>query len=166
MIVFILIHWYKTIYLFDKHETSSLELYCYLLFSGRKNEDKMNQIKLLSSVDGDVVNRSFINLELKKPWQYWTLAILEGCARSPSLYFAITCFLQSLWRTTNCVYWSWIVELIIKNATLTYVYPNIIETCSIPSHLLFGRQLLYSSNATSTDTINCISNDFWNRWRH
>ena len=30
----------------------------------------MNQIKLLSSVDGDVVNRSFINLELKKPSQY------------------------------------------------------------------------------------------------
>ena len=166
MIVFILIHWYKTIYLLNKHETSSLELYCYLLFSGRKNEDKMNQIKLLSSVDGDVVNRSFINLELKnprntEPWQYWRAVR----ARPPFILQSLV-FLQSLWRTTNCVYWSWIVELIIKNATLTYVYPNIIETCSIPNHLLFGRQLLYSSNATSTDTINCISNDFWNRWRH
>ena len=27
----------------------------------------MNQIKLLSSVDGDAVTRSFINLELKNP---------------------------------------------------------------------------------------------------
>ena len=31
------------------------------------------------------------------------------------------------------------VELIINNAPLTYVYPNTIETCLIPNHLLFGR---------------------------
>ena len=59
------------------------------------------------------------------------------------------------------------VELIINNKPLTYVYPNTIET---PNHLLFGRQLLYSSNTTSTvvrnltvlssttDKINRISN--------
>ena len=35
-------------------------------------------------------------------------------------------------------------ELIISNALLTYVYPNTLETCLTPSHLLFGRQLLYS----------------------
>ena len=42
------------------------------------------------------------------------------------------------------------VELIIDNALLTYVYPNIIERCLTPNHLLFGKQLLYSSNTTST----------------
>ena len=31
------------------------------------------------------------------------------------------------------------VELIINNAPLTYVYPNTIETCLTPNHLLFGR---------------------------
>ena len=70
------------------------------------------------------------------------------------------------------------VELIINNAPLTYVYPNTIETCLTPNHLLFGRQLLYSSNTTSTvvrnltvlssttDKINRISNHFLDRWRH
>ena len=70
------------------------------------------------------------------------------------------------------------VELIINNAPLTYVYPNTIETCLTPNHLLFDRQLLYSSNTTSTiirilpflsstiDKINSISNHFLDRWRH
>ena len=70
------------------------------------------------------------------------------------------------------------VELIINNAPLTYVYPNTIETCLTPTHLLFGRQLLYSSNTTSTvvrnltvlssttNKINRISNHFLDRWRH
>ena len=69
------------------------------------------------------------------------------------------------------------VELII-NAPLIYVYPNTIKTCLTPNYLLFGRQLLLSSNATSTvaanltvlssttDKINRISNHFWDRWRH
>ena len=42
------------------------------------------------------------------------------------------------------------VELIINNTPLIYVYPNTIETCLAPNHLLFGRQLLLSSNTTST----------------
>ena len=62
--------------------------------------------------------------------------------------------------------------------TLTYVYSNTIETCFIQNHLLFGRQLLYSSNVTSSvvrnltvlsstsDKINQISNYFLDRWRH
>ena len=62
--------------------------------------------------------------------------------------------------------------------TSTYVYPNTIETCFTPNHLLFGRQLLYSSNITSTvvrnltvlssttDKINRISNYILDRWRH
>ena len=70
------------------------------------------------------------------------------------------------------------VELIINNAPLTYVYPNTIKTCLTLIHLLFGRQLSYSSNTTSTvvmnlnvlssatDKINRISNHFWDRWRH
>ena len=32
-------------------------------------------------------------------------------------------------------------ELIINNAPLIYVYPNIIETCLTSNYLLFGRQL-------------------------
>ena len=62
------------------------------------------------------------------------------------------------------------VELIINNKSLTQVYPKTIET---PNHLLFGRQLLYSSNTTSTavgnltvlssttEKINRISNHFF-----
>ena len=57
------------------------------------------------------------------------------------------------------------VELIINNASLTYVYPNTIETCLTPNHLLFGRQL-YSSDTASTDKIKHTSNHFWDRWRH
>ena len=68
------------------------------------------------------------------------------------------------------------VEMIINNARLTYVYPNTIETCLTSNHLLFGRQLLYSSNKTSTvvwnltvlssTTLNQISNHFLSRWRY
>ena len=70
------------------------------------------------------------------------------------------------------------VELIINKKPLAYVYPNTIETCFRPSHLLFDRQLLYSYNTISTvvrnltglsnttDKINCISNHFLDRWRH
>ena len=70
------------------------------------------------------------------------------------------------------------VELIIYNAPLIDVYPYTIKTCLTPNYLLFGRQLLLSSNTTSTmaanltvlssttDKINRISNHFWDRWRH
>ena len=69
------------------------------------------------------------------------------------------------------------VELIINNAPLIHVYPNTIETCLTPNYLLFGRQLLLSSNTTSTvavnltvlssttDMTNRISNHFGDRWR-
>ena len=52
------------------------------------------------------------------------------------------------------------------------------ETCLTPNHLLFGRQLLHSSNTISTvvrnltilssttDKINYISNHFLDWWRH
>ena len=70
------------------------------------------------------------------------------------------------------------VKLIINNASLTYVYANTIKTFLTLIHLLFGRQLLYYSNTTSTvvenltilssttDKINRISNHFWDRWKH
>ena len=45
------------------------------------------------------------------------------------------------------------VEMII-NGPLTYVYPNTIETCLTLNHLLFGRQLLSSSNTASTIVTN------------
>ena len=65
------------------------------------------------------------------------------------------------------------VALIINNAPLIYLYPNTIKTCLTPNYLLFGRELLLSSNITSTvatnltvlscttDKINRISNYFW-----
>ena len=70
------------------------------------------------------------------------------------------------------------VELIINNIPLTYIYPNNIETCWTRNHFLFGRQLMYSTNTTSTvvrnltllssttDKINCIISHFLDRWRH
>ena len=91
-------------------------------------------------------------------------------------FFVITCFFCSHFEELQTVLFE--VEMIINNAPLTYVYPNTIETCLTPNHLLFGRQLLYSSNTTSTvvrnltvlssttDKINRISKHFLDRWRH
>ena len=42
------------------------------------------------------------------------------------------------------------VEPIINNAPLIYVYLNTIETCLTPNLFFFVRQLLQSSNTTST----------------
>ena len=92
-----------------------------------------------------------------------------GVAHPPIfLQSLVVVFLQSLFK----------VKLIINNAPLTYIYPNDIERCLTPNHLLFSRQLLYSSitaltvvwNLTTlsstTDKINRISNHFLDRWRH
>ena len=69
-------------------------------------------------------------------------------------------------------------EVVINNAPLIYVYPNTTETCLTSNHSFFVRELLYSSNTTSTvvwkqtvlsstiEEINRISNHFWDRWRH
>ena len=93
-----------------------------------------------------------------------------GGGGTEGAFFAIACFLKSLWRTKTVLFE---VKLIINNAPLTYVYcsltslvyPNPIETCLTPNHLLFGRQWLYSSNTTYTDKMNRISKHFWDRWR-
>ena len=91
--------------------------------------------------------------------------------RGGGIIFAITCFFCCHFEELQTVLFE--VDLIINNAPLTYVYPNTIETCLTPNHLLFGRQLLYSSNTKSTvvrnltvpssttDKTNRISNHFF-----
>ena len=100
-------------------------------------------------------------------------------------FFAITCFfcnhfeeLQTVLHVNCVTHVLFEIELIINNIPLTYIYLNTIETCLTPNHLLFGRQLLYSSNTASTvvrnltvlssttDKINRISNHFLDSWRH
>ena len=73
-------------------------------------------------------------------------------------------------------------ELIINNVTLTYVYPNIYyQNIFNTQSFIIWQQLLYSSNTTrttstvvrnlnipssTTDKINCTSNNFLDDWRH
>ena len=66
----------------------------------------------------------------------------------PPLFFAMTCIFCNHFGQLQTVLFE--VKLIINNAPLTFVYSDTIETCLTPYHLLFGRELLYSSNATST----------------
>ena len=90
------------------------------------------------------------------------------------LIFCSTCFFLSHFEELQTVLLE--VELITNNAPLTYFYLNTIETCLASNHSLFGRQLLYSSNTTSTvvwnltvlssTTLNQISNHFLSRWRY
>ena len=101
----------------------------------------------------------------------------EGAWSTHLPFFAITCsfffFAVTLKNYKLCyskLNWSLIMHY--------YVYLNTIETCLTPNHLLFGRQIFYSSNTTSTvvrnltvisgpsDKINCINNHFLDRWRH
>ena len=56
-------------------------------------------------------------------------------------FFAISCFFCTHFEELQTVLFE--AELIINNKFLTYVYPNTIETCFTPIHLLSGRQLLY-----------------------
>ena len=72
-----------------------------------------------------------------------------GGVRLP--FFATTCcfffffFAITLKNYKQCLFE---VELIINNKPLTHVYSNTIETCFTLNHLLFGRQLPYSSKTT------------------
>ena len=113
-----------------------------------------------------------MRLNVKKLGRHSSGCILVVGFRPPT-FFLITFFLCNHFEELQTVLFE--VELIINNAALTYVNPNTTETCLIPNHLLFGRQLLYSSNTTSTvvrnltvfssttDKINRISNHFLNR---
>ena len=86
----------------------------------------------------------------------------EG-ARSLSIFYNHLVFYNHFEKLKTVLFE---VELIINNAPLTYVYPNTTKTCLTLNHLLLGRQLLYSSNTTSADKTNRISNHFWDKWRH
>ena len=108
-------------------------------------------------------------------------ADLEGALRppsppSPALFFCKHLFFCDSFEELQTALIE--VKLIINNAPLTSVYPNIIKTYLTPNHLLSGRQLLCYSNTASTvvrnltvlssttDKIDCISNHFWHRSRH
>ena len=69
------------------------------------------------------------------------------------------------------------IELIVNNRPITYVYPNELEECLTPNHLLFSRRL-ESKSLSNHDTplvvadpgnyfplINNLLEHFWNRWR-
>ena len=51
---------------------------------------------------------------------------------APSLFFAITCFLCNHFEKLQIALFK--VELIINNASSTYVYPKTIEKCLTPNH--------------------------------
>ena len=66
------------------------------------------------------------------------------------------------------------VEFILNNRPLTYVYPNDLEECVTPNHLLFGRKLnaealnsnvAYDSHENADyNTVANIIDNFWKRW--
>ena len=122
-----------------------------------------------------MIYQSKVSLSLNQ-YKYWT--IIVPWYKSTIFvrpFFAITCFFAITLKNYKLLIK---VKLIINNAPLTYVYPNTVKTYLTPDHLLFGRQLLYYSNTTSTvvrdltvlssttDETNRISNHFWHRWRH
>ena len=85
-----------------------------------------------------------------------------------SLFFSVTClflwgffFFGNHFEELQTVLFEG--ELISNNAPFIYVYPDTIEKYLILNHLSFDRQLLYSSNTTSIDNINRISNHFWDK---
>ena len=100
----------------------------------------------------------------------------KGCPPFFCSYLFFFVFFLNHFEELQTVFFE--VELIINNKLLTYVYPNTIKTCFTPNHLLFGRQLLYTSDTTSTvvrnltilssttEKINRIRNQFLDRWRH
>ena len=93
---------------------------------------------------------------------------LEGGARGARPVFCNHLFFCNHFEELQTVNWSY----------WKCVYPNTIKTSLTLNHLLFGRQLLYYSNTTSTvvrnltllsstnDKRNRMSSHFWHRWRH
>ena len=65
---------------------------------------------------------------------------MEGTRESapPPLCLVIICFFCNLFEELQTVLFT--VKLIINNTPLTYVYPDTLETCLTPNHLLFGSQ--------------------------
>ena len=68
------------------------------------------------------------------------------------------------------------VEQILNNRPLTYAYPNDLECCLTPNHLLYGRNLPYTAtnkspinvifDEHSAEKVTRVINHFWNRWRN
>ena len=60
------------------------------------------------------------------------------------------------------------IEAILNNRPLTYVYPNDLEQCVMPDHLLFGRKLNFiasCSNIAYDSHETPYQNEiFWKRW--
>ena len=110
----------------------------------------------LESLDGCLISQMF-NIFTRASLQRWILGIalcvcvcvcvcvwvLEAGGDTSSLFFAISCFFAIILKNYKLLFE---VGLIINSTPLTYVYPNTIEMCLTPNHLIFGRQLLYSSN--------------------
>ena len=97
-----------------------------------------------------------MRLNVKKLGRHSSGCILVVGFRPPT-FFLITFFLCNHFEELQTVLFE--VELIINNAALTYVNPNTTKTCLIPNHLLFGRQLSYSSNTASTVVRNLIRHE-------
>jgi len=66
------------------------------------------------------------------------------------------------------------IESIINNRPITYVYPNDLETCVTPNHLLYGRKLSFTASEPATlvqptrperDQVVKVIQHFWERWR-
>ena len=83
-------------------------------------------------------------------------------------------------KLTNENYLRCFIKLGIKNSsTIIYLCRNDLESCGIPNHLLFGRQLEYLSSYNGTITLNqefkdmvqysknieAVIRHFWWRWR-
>ena len=66
-----------------------------------------------------------------------------GTPPSPSFFLQSHPFFYNHFEELQTV----LFEIDLINIRLTYFYPNTIETCFTPNHLLFGRQLLYSFRA-------------------
>lgn len=67
------------------------------------------------------------------------------------------------------------IESIINNRPITYVYPNDLETCVSPNHLLYGRKISFTasklsvpptqSNRSDCQQVSNVIQHFWERWK-
>ena len=69
------------------------------------------------------------------------------------------------------------IEAIMNNRPITYLYPNDLDQCLTPNHLIFGRRLERKSEVRNTEItrkydyelyhkkLSTILDHFWNRWR-
>ena len=67
------------------------------------------------------------------------------------------------------------IESIINNRPIPYVYPDDLEPCATPNHLLYGRKLTFTASKPAiptpftrpeSDQVVKVIQHFWERWRH